>query len=153
MSRSQHLYKPLLASRHLCFWETVGHPLLLKPAYYYAGTPYTKDTGLFCRIPLSWFPQYALVFSTRSTFPSSGYGFSQSNMLSFHGHQAFPKHCCHSKFILLLAITALHRTILVRSPDEETSDSPICQKHTFRCRSLCEKYATMNAFPFRCYPG
>ena len=38
-----------------------------------AGIPYTKDTELICRIPLTWLLPHTLSFSPRGTCAGSGY--------------------------------------------------------------------------------
>jgi hypothetical protein len=50
--------------------------LLLRPAFFKAGTPYTEGTGLICRVPSPGLIRYTLAFSARGTCVSSRYGFT-----------------------------------------------------------------------------
>ena len=84
--------------------------MLLRPALHRAGTPSTKDTGLFCRVPLPGFCRDALGYSPRGTCVSSRYEQITRLLPPFHGHQAKAegKYSPSQNLRLLLTITVLH---------------------------------------------
>jgi len=79
-----------------------------------AGTLYTKDTGLFCRVPLPGLLRDALGYSPRGTCVSSRYEQQQQHMPPFHGHLESVEGAPvpPARLCLLLTITVLHKLLL-----------------------------------------
>ena len=126
-------------------------PLVIETCYLHSRHPLYRRYGANMPNSLKSIPLIRLGLLSQGHLSRFWVRLIEIIFLLFHGLPASLKHCCRSLFALLLAITALHRTIQVRSPDKGTLASPKCQKKVYRCRRF-EKYANMNAFPIRVTP-
>ena len=119
----------------------------LRPALHGAGTPYTEDTGLICRVPSRRLDQQALGYSPRGTCVGSRYGLNVRPHWAFHGDQESTEDGVtpsYSRLHPLLVITTLHGFTSLEQAGEPARHIPIRTQGQNTVR-----YRNINLFPFR----
>ena len=119
----------------------------LRPALHGAGTPYTEDTGLICRVPSRRLDQQALGYSPRGTCVGSRYGLIVRPHWIFHGNQESAEDGVtpsSSRLHPLLVITTLHGLAPLEQAGKPVRPIPI----RFQGQNTV-RYRNINLFPFR----
>ena len=120
-----------------------------------AGTPYTKDTGLICRIPSIRLHLHTLGFSPRGTCTGSGYGCPRFFLIPFSWSPEInwtDQRPAILGFNQVLIIKILPWFIPINTNDSLCQSIPKRQKPDLCCHVYLNSTRILTCFPFPFIP-